>query len=64
MLEEMRYICGLRPDHLSPEVPVLLPVDTRQSSSSSPEGLGVLATAIYSADEAFSGEWRGCQLLC
>ncbi len=58
MLEEAFYICDLRPENTY--VKILLPAtDTKQLNSSSPRP-GVLATAIYSADEAFFGghEWR------
>ena len=63
MLEEARYICGLRPENTYVKIPV-----TRNGYKAikqlKSEGLGVLATAIYSADEAFLAAMNGADYLC
>ena len=62
MLEEARYICGLRPENTYVKIPV-----TRNGYKAikqlKSEGLGVLATAIYSADEAFLAAMNGADYL-
>lgn len=62
MLEEARYICGLRPQNTYVKIPV-----TRNGlkaiKAAKAEGLGVLATAIYSADEAFLAALNGADYL-
>ena len=62
MLEEARYICSLRPENTYVKIPV-----TRNGYKAikqlKSEGLGVLATAIYSADEAFLAAMNGADYL-
>ena len=62
MLEEARYICGLRSENTYVKIPV-----TRNGYKAikqlKSEGLGVLATAIYSADEAFLAAMNGADYL-
>ena len=62
MLEEARYICSLRPKNTYVKIPV-----TNNGYKSieqlKSEGLGVLATAIYSADEAFLAAMNGADYL-
>lgn len=62
MLEEARYICSLRPKNTYVKIPVTHNgyKAIRQLKS---EGLGVLATAIYSADEAFLAAMNGADYL-
>ena len=52
MMEEARHICGLRPENTYVKIPVTHD-GLRAIKAAKQEGLGVLATAIYSADEAF-----------
>jgi transaldolase len=62
MLEEARYICSLRPKNTYVKIPVThngYKVIKQLKS----EGLGVLATAIYSADEAFLAAMNGADYL-
>lgn len=58
ILEEARYINGLRPENTYVKIPV-----TRNGmkaiKAAKAEGLNVLATAIYSADEAFLAALNG-----
>ncbi|MDU2590022.1 MAG: transaldolase family protein, partial [Atopobium sp.] len=62
MLEEARYICSLRSENTYVKIPV-----TRNGYKAikqlKSEGLGVLATAIYSADEAFLAAMNGADYL-
>ena len=62
ILDEARYICGLRPENTYVKIPV-----TRNGlkaiKAAKAEGLGVLATAIYSADEAFLAALSGADYL-
>ena len=62
ILDEARYICGLRPENTFVKIPV-----TRNGlkaiKAAKAEGLGVLATAIYSADEAFLAALSGADYL-
>ena len=62
MLEEARYICSLRPKNTYVKIPVTHNgyKSIKQLKS---EGLGVLATAIYSADEAFLAAMNGADYL-
>ncbi len=62
ILEEARYINGLRPENTYVKIPV-----TREGmkaiKAAKAEGLNVLATAIYSADEAFLAALNGADYL-
>ncbi len=62
IMEEARYICGLRPENTYVKIPV-----TREGlkaiKAAKAEGLNVLATAIYSADEAFLAALNGADYL-
>ena len=62
MLEEARYICGLRPENTYAKIPVTHN-GLRVIKAAKAEGLGVLATAIYSADEAFMAALNGADYL-
>ena len=62
MLEEARYICGLRPENTFVKIPVTRN-GYRAIKQLKSEGLGVLATAIYSADEAFLAAMNGADYL-
>ena len=58
MLEEARYICGLHPKNTYVKIPVTHN-GYKAIKQLKSEGLGVLATAIYSADEAFLAAMNG-----
>ena len=62
MLEEARYICSLRPKNTYVKIPVTHNgyKAIKQLKSG---GLGVLATAVYSADEAFLAAMNGADYL-
>lgn len=62
MLEEARYICSLRPKNTYVKVPVTHN-GYKAIKQLKSEGLGVLATAIYSADEAFLAAMNGADYL-
>lgn len=62
MLEEARYICGLRPKNTYVKIPVTHN-GFKAIKQLKSEGLGVLATAIYSADEAFLAAMNGADYL-
>lgn len=62
MLEEARYICGLRPKNTYVKIPVTHN-GYKAIKQLKSEGLGVLATAIYSADEAFLAAMNGADYL-
>lgn len=62
MLEEARYICGLRPENTYAKIPVTHN-GLKTIKAAKAEGLGVLATAIYSADEAFLAALNGADYL-
>ena len=62
MMEEARYICGLRPENMYVKIPVTHD-GLRAIKAAKEEGLGVLATAIYSADEAFLAAMNGADYL-
>lgn len=61
MLAEARHICGLRPN-MFVKIPVT-PTGLKAIKAAKAEGLGVLATAIYSADEAFFAAMNGADYL-
>ncbi len=62
MLEEARYICSLRPKNIYVKIPVTHN-GYKAIKQLKSEGLGVLATAIYSADEAFLAAMNGADYL-
>ena len=62
MLEEARYICSLRPKNTYVKIPVTH-TGYKAIKKLKSEGLGVLATAIYSADEAFLAALNGADYL-
>ena len=62
MLEEARYICSLRPKNTYVKIPVTHN-GYKAIKQLKSEGLGVLATAIYSADEAFLAAMNGADYL-
>lgn len=62
MIEEARYICVLRPKNTYVKIPVTHN-GYRAIKQLKSEGLGVLATAIYSADEAFLAAMNGADYL-
>lgn len=62
MLEEARYICDLRPKNTYVKIPVTHN-GYKAIKQLKSEGLGVLATAIYSADEAFLAAMNGADYL-
>lgn len=62
MLEEARYICSLRPKNTYVKIPVTYN-GYKAIKQLKSEGLGVLATAIYSADEAFLAAMNGADYL-
>ena len=62
MLEEARYICGLRTKNTYVKIPVTHN-GYKAIKQLKSEGLGVLATAIYSADEAFLAAMNGADYL-
>ena len=62
MLEEACYICSLRPKNTYVKIPVTHN-GYKAIKQLKSEGLGVLATAIYSADEAFLAAMNGADYL-
>lgn len=58
ILEEARYINGLRPENTYVKIPVTRD-GMKAIKAANAEGLNVLATAIYSADEAFLAALNG-----
>lgn len=62
MLEEARYICSLRPKNTYVKIPATHN-GYKAIKQLKSEGLGVLATAIYSADEAFLAAMNGADYL-
>lgn len=62
MLGEARYICSLRPKNTYVKIPVTHN-GYKAIKQLKSEGLGVLATAIYSADEAFLAAMNGADYL-
>lgn len=62
MLEEARYICDLRSKNTYVKIPVTHN-GYKAIKQLKSEGLGVLATAIYSADEAFLAAMNGADYL-
>lgn len=62
MLEEARYIWSLRPKNTYVKIPVTHN-GYKAIKQLKSEGLGVLATAIYSADEAFLAAMNGADYL-
>lgn len=62
MLEEARYIYSLRPKNTYVKIPVTHN-GYKAIKQLKSEGLGVLATAIYSADEAFLAAMNGADYL-
>jgi TalC/MipB family fructose-6-phosphate aldolase len=62
MMEEARHICGIRPENMYVKIPVTHD-GLRAIKAAKAEGLGVLATAIYSADEAFMAAMNGADYL-
>lgn len=58
ILEEARYINGLRPENTYVKIPVTRD-GMKAIKAAKAEGLNVLATAIYSADEAFLAALNG-----
>jgi TalC/MipB family fructose-6-phosphate aldolase len=62
MMAEARHICGLRPKNMYVKIPVTHD-GLRAIKAAKAEGLGVLATAIYSADEGFMAAMNGADYL-
>lgn len=62
ILEEARRICGLRERNTYAKIPVTHE-GLRAIRKAKAEGLGVLATAIYSADQAFVAALNGADYL-
>lgn len=62
MLEEARYISSLRDKNMYVKIPVTHE-GLRAIKAAKAEGIGVLATAIYSADEAFMAAMNGADYL-
>lgn len=61
IMAEARHICGLR-ENMYVKIPVT-PAGLRAIKAAKAEGLKVLATAIYSADEAFFAAMNGADYL-
>ena len=61
IMDEARYICGLR-ENMYVKIPVT-PTGLQAIKVAKQEGLKVLATAIYSADEAFFAAMNGADYL-
>ena len=59
---DARTICALRPKNMYVKIPVT-PAGLKAIKTCKAEGLGVLATAIYSADEAFLAAMNGADYL-
>ena len=62
MLEEARYISSLRDKNMYVKIPVTHE-GLKAIKAAKAEGIGVLATAIYSADEAFMAAMNGADYL-
>lgn len=62
IMEEARTICALRPENTYVKIPVTHN-GLKAIKAAKQEGLGVLATAIYSADEAFMAALNGADYL-
>ncbi len=62
MLDEARYICDLRSKNTYAKIPVTH-TGYKAIKTLKSEGRGVLATAIYSADEAFFAALNGADYL-
>lgn len=62
MMRDARKICSLRPRNMYVKIPVTHD-GLRAIKAAKAEGLGVLATAIYSADEAFLAAMNGADYL-
>ncbi|QWT18014.1 fructose-6-phosphate aldolase [Collinsella sp. zg1085] len=62
MLDEARAICALRPQNTYVKIPVTH-AGMQVIKAAKQEGLGVLATAIYSADQAFLAAMNGADYL-
>ncbi len=62
MLEEARHICGLREQNMCVKIPVT-PEGLKAIKLAKAEGLCVLATAIYTADQAFLAAMNGADYL-
>ena len=62
IMAEAREICALRPRNTYAKIPVTHE-GLRAIKAAKAEGLGVLATAIYSADEAFLAAMNGADYL-
>ena len=61
IMDEARYICGLR-ENMYVKIPVT-PTGLQAIKVAKQEGLKVLATAIYSADQAFLAAMNGADYL-
>ena len=62
IMADARRICSLRPKNMYVKIPVTHD-GLRAIKAAKAEGLGVLATAIYSADEAFLAAMNGADYL-
>lgn len=62
ILEEARFICSLRPRNMYVKIPVTRD-GMRAIKAAKAEGLNVLATAIYSANQAFLAALNGADYL-
>ncbi len=62
IMADARKICSLRPKNMYVKIPVTR-AGLRAIKAAKAEGLGVLATAIYSADEAFLAAMNGADYL-
>ena len=62
IMDEARYINSLRPENTYAKIPVTR-VGLKAIKAAKAEGLNVLATAIYSADEAFLAAMNGADYL-
>ncbi len=62
IVRDARTICALRPKNMYVKIPVT-PAGLKAIKTCKAEGLGVLATAIYSADEAFLAAMNGADYL-
>ena len=62
IMADARRICSLRPRNMYVKIPVTHD-GLRAIKAAKAEGLGVLATAIYSADEAFLAAMNGADYL-
>lgn len=62
IMEEARYICSLRPENTYVKIPVTRD-GMRAIKACKAEGMGVLATAIYSASQGFMAAKNGADYL-